>query len=41
MAYGAIHFFIRTILIQNGAIHDKAISESFKVLIIGKDSDQT
>ncbi|OMO60087.1 hypothetical protein COLO4_33946 [Corchorus olitorius] len=30
MAYGAIHFFIRTIFIQNGAVRDKAISESFK-----------
>ncbi|OMO71113.1 hypothetical protein COLO4_28374 [Corchorus olitorius] len=30
MAYGAILFFIRTIFIQNGAVRDKAISESFK-----------
>ncbi|OMO60773.1 hypothetical protein COLO4_33754 [Corchorus olitorius] len=30
MAYGAIHFFFRTIFIQNGAARDKAISESFK-----------
>ncbi|OMO61318.1 hypothetical protein COLO4_33461 [Corchorus olitorius] len=30
MAYGAIHFFIRTIFIQNCDVRDKAISESFK-----------
>ncbi|OMO88821.1 hypothetical protein COLO4_20061 [Corchorus olitorius] len=30
MAYGAIHFFICTIFIQNGAIRGETISESLK-----------